>query len=148
MIKQKTKAHNQTKLIFHIVTCVKYRKNLLTKEIKDSLINVCMQIEEDYEIEFHEIGTDQNHVHYLVQLVPKMSVSEAVRIIKSITGRIIFKNHPSIKQVLRKGQFWSGGYWACTVGQHMSEKAIREYVKNQGYNQYQKGYDKNENRKF
>jgi len=107
-----------------------------------------MEIEEEYEIEFHEVGSDQNHVHYLVQLAPKMSVSEAVRIIKSITGRRMFKLHPEIKKILRKGQFWSEGYWACTVGQHMSEKSIREYVKNQGYNQYQKEYDQSENRKF
>ena len=148
MIKIKTKAHNQTKLVFHIVTCIKYRRNVLTDKVKDTLINVSMEIEEDYEIEFLEIGTDQNHVHYLVQLAPKMSVSEAVRIIKSITGRMIFRFHPEVKKILRKGKFWSEGYFACTVGQHMSEKAIREYVKNQGYNRYQKEYHQSENRKI
>ena len=148
MIKIKTKAHNQTKLVFHIVTCVKYRKNVLTEKVKATFVNACMEIEENYEITFHEVGVDQNHAHYLVQLAPKMSVSEAVRIIKSIIGRTIFKIHPEIKLILRKGQFWSEGYFANTVGQHLSEKAIREYVKNQGYNNYKKMYDQNDNRKI
>ena len=140
MIKIKTKAHNQTKLIFHIVCCIKYRRNVLSEKVKDTLVNSCMGIEEEYEIEFHEIGVDQNHAHFLVQLAPKMSISETLRIIKSITGRMSFKNHPELKLVLRKGQFWSEGYFACTVSQHMSEKAIAEYVKNQGNGEYDSEY--------
>ena len=148
MSKLKTKAHNQTRLVFHIVCCIKYRRNVLTEKVKNTLINICMEIEERYEIDFLEVGTDKNHVHILVQLAPKMSVSEAVRIIKSITGRMMFKIHPKMKTILRKGQFWSGGYFANTVSQNMSEQSIAEYVKNQGYNNYIKEYDKSENRKI
>ena len=148
MIRIKTKAHNQTKLIFHIVNCIKYRKNVLTEKGRDYLINICLDLGEKYEIEFIEIGTDKNHVHYLLQLAPKMSVSEAVRIIKSITGRAMFQRYPKLKKILRKGQFWSEGYYACTVGQHMSEKAIREYVKNQGYGEYKTEYTGRDNREL
>jgi len=121
---------------------------VLTDKGRDFLTNVCLNLGEKYEIEFLEIGTDKNHVHYLVQLGPKMSVSDCVRIIKSITGRKMFKMYPELGKILRKRQFWSEGYFACTIGQYMNEKAIAEYVKNQGYDQYEKEYEQADNRKI
>lgn len=128
-------------LLYHLVCTIKYRKNLLTEEVKDTLVNACIDIEERYkEVNFIEIGIDENHVHMLLQITPRYSVSQVVRIIKSITAKKIFKINPEVKKKLWGGEFWSDGYWIVTIGKHGSEKAVREYVKNQGNNKYKQLY--------
>jgi putative transposase len=79
-----------------------------------------------------EIGTDKDHVHFLIQTVPSYSVTRVVRIIKSIIAREVFSKCPEVKKQLWGGEFWGKGYFANTVGQHGTEKKISEYVKNQG----------------
>ncbi len=102
-----------------------------------------MEIEERYDIYFIEIGTDKNHVHFLIQSVPKYSVTKLVTIIKSITVKQIFAQCPEVKQQLWGGEFWTDGYFASTVGKNGSEKAIAEYVRNQGSeSQYKQLYFK------
>lgn len=93
---------------------------------------MCLEIAKRYEIVFLEIGTDKDHVHFLVQSVPMYSVTKIVQIIQSITTREIFKRVPHVKKKLWGGEFWSDGYFASSVGQHASEETIREYVKKQG----------------
>jgi REP element-mobilizing transposase RayT len=79
-----------------------------------------------------EIGTDEDHIHFLVQGVPSMSVSEITRIIKSITAKEIFSRHPEVKKLLWGGKFWTSGYYANTVGQYGNEDVIRKYIQGQG----------------
>ena len=93
---------------------------------------MCLEIAKRYEIDFLEIGTDKDHVHFLVQSIPMYSVTKIVQIVKSITAREIFKRFPQVKKQLWGGEFWSDGYYAATVGQHASEDTIRDYVKKQG----------------
>ena len=126
------KSHNVSVLLYHIVCPAKYRRVVFDDEVDNELKNVCLEIAKRYEIEFLEIGTDQDHVHFLVQSVPAYSVTKIVRIVKSITAREIFKKVPNVKKKLWGGEFWSDGYFASTVGQHASEETIREYVKKQG----------------
>ena len=76
-----------------------------------------------------EIGTDSDHVHFLVQSVPMMSPKKIVQTIKSITAREIFKSCPEVKKYLWGGEFWSDGYFISTVGAHGSEEMIKNYVK-------------------
>jgi len=136
MSELKSKSHNKTTLLYHLVCSIKYRRNVLTDNVKDTIVNVCMEISEKYEIEFIEIGTDLNHVHYLIQAGPKYSPTQIVTIIKSITARMVFKVNPEVKKQLWGGEFWSDGYWMVTVSKHVTEDIIREYVKKQGMNKY------------
>jgi putative transposase len=91
-----------------------------------------VEISKRYEIEFLEIGTDKNHVHFLVQSVPKYSPTKIIQTIKSITAREIFARHPELKKKLWGGEFWSDGYFVNTVSKFGSEATIRNYVKKQG----------------
>ncbi len=93
---------------------------------------MCSEIQKRYEIQFLEIGTDKDHVHFLVQSVPLYSPKKIVQIIKSITAREIFKCCPEVKKYLWGGEFWSDGYFISTVGAHGSEDMIKNYVKQQG----------------
>jgi REP element-mobilizing transposase RayT len=127
-----TKRHNKTLLLYHIVCPLKYRKSVITKEIGESLKEICLQISERYEIHLVEIGYESDHVHFLVQSVPKLSVSEIARTIKSITAKQLFQRHPEIEAKLWGGNFWTSGYYANTVGQYANEEVIRKYVESQG----------------
>ena len=91
-----------------------------------------MEISKRYEIHFVEIGTDEDHVHFLVQSVPKYSPTKVITIIKSITAKEIFKRHPEVKKDLWGGEFWSDGYFVSSVGKHGNEETIQNYVKKQG----------------
>jgi len=81
---------------------------------------------------FLEIGTDMDHVHFLVQAIPMYSPKKIVQTIKSITAQEIFRRVPSAKKALWGGEFWSKDYFINTVGQFGNEKSIMEYVKKQG----------------
>ncbi len=126
------KSHNVSILMYHIVCPAKYRRVVFTSEVEEVLKDVCMEIEKRYEIEFLEIGTDRDHVHFLVQSVPTYSPTKIVRTIKSITAREIFKRVPTVKKQLWGGEFWSDGYYIGTFGQYAGEEQIRRYVQKQG----------------
>jgi putative transposase len=132
MSQLRRKSHNVSILLYHIVCPAKYRRVVFTPEVDEVLKAVCLEIAKRYEITFIEIGTDRDHVHFLVQSVPKYSPSRVVQIIKSITAREVFKQVPSVKQQLWGGQFWTDGYYIGSVGRHGSEETIRTYVKQQG----------------
>ena len=136
------KRHNKTLLLYHYVFPLKYRRSVITEEIGESLKEICKEISERYEINFVEIGYESDHVHFLVQSVPHLSVSEITRKLKSITAKHLFQRHPEIKVKLWGGNFWTSGYYANTVGQYGNEEVIRKYVENQGKEkEYKKVYD-------
>lgn len=100
-----------------------------------------MEITERYELQFVEIGYETDHVHFLVQSVPSMSVSDMVRKVKSITAKQLFTKHPELKVKLWGGNFWTSGYFANTVGQYGNAEVIKKYIENQGKNgEYKKVY--------
>jgi REP element-mobilizing transposase RayT len=101
---------------------------------------ICIEISDRFEINFLEIGTDDDHVHFLVQSIPTLSVEKIVRTIKSILARIVLFKHPEIKEELWGGSFWTSGYYANTVGQYGNEETIKRYVEKQG-KEYNQVYD-------
>jgi putative transposase len=111
---------------------VKYRKKIIEDTISSFMKEICLEIGDRFEMHFVEIGTDEDHVHFLVQSVPTMSVDNLTRIIKSITAKEIFKSFPDIKKSLWGGNFWTSGYYANTVGQYGNADVIRKYVESQG----------------
>lgn len=136
-----SKSHNVNVLLYHLVCPAKYRRKIFTEEVTKSLLLICFEITEKHEIEFIEIGTDSDHVHFLIQGIPRMSPSEIVNIVKSITAREIFRLHPEVKTMLWGGHIWSSGYYINTVGQHGTEEVIKRYIENQGRDQeYRKAY--------
>ena len=125
------KSHNVTILLYHLVFPAKYRRAIIDSKVDEELKNTCLEIEKRYEINFLEIGTDKDHVHFLVQSVPNYSVTKIVTMIKSVSAREIFKKCPEVKKQLWGGEFWSDGYFASSVGKHGDEAMISKYVKNQ-----------------
>ena len=131
------KSHNVSILVYHYVCPAKYRRAVLDEKVDQVLRDVCLEIAVRYQIEVLEIGTDKDHVHFLVQSIPTYSPTKIITMIKSLTAREIFARAPHVKKQLWGGEFWTDGYYVSTVGQHATEDVIKLYVKNQGQeNQY------------
>ncbi|MCF6205996.1 MAG: IS200/IS605 family transposase [Sulfurovum sp.] len=126
------KSHNKTLLLYHLVFPAKYRKKIFGEEVDKTLKEVCLEISDCYEIHFVEIGNDLDHVHFLVQSVPTLSVTRIVTIIKSITAREIFAKHKEVKKMLWGGNLWTSGFYANTVGMYSNQEVIKKYIQNQG----------------
>lgn len=126
------KSYNVSVLLYYFVCPAKYRRIVFSINVEQSLKEICLEISKRYDIVFIEIGADQDHVHFLIQSVPKESPTKIIRTVKSITAKEIFKRHPEVKQKLWGGEFWSKGFYVNTVGKHGDENTIQNYVKSQG----------------
>jgi REP element-mobilizing transposase RayT len=133
------KRHNKTLLMYHLVCTVKYRKSLIHEDLEAAIKEICDEISQRFEIVLLEIGSDLNHIHFLVQSVPKLSVSKIVQIIKGNLSRQIFLKFPEIKKELWGGEFWTDGYYVNTVSQYGGKEQIERYIQNQGKD-YKKDY--------
>jgi putative transposase len=118
-------------LLYHLVFPAKYRRAVIDEGVDNVVKEVCLGIGERYQMKFVEIGTDRDHVHFLVQAVPTYSVTKIVTLIKNLTAREVFLRCPQVKKQLWGGEFWTDGYFASTVGRHGDENTISNYVKNQ-----------------
>ena len=133
------KSHNKNLLLYHFVCPAKYKRKVFTKSVEKTLKAVCQGIGERFEIYTIEIGTDEDHVHFLLQSVPTYSPTQILTTVKSITAKKIFKHHPEVKDLLWGGKFWTSGYYVNTVGQYSNFETIQKYVQNQG-KKYRKIY--------
>jgi REP element-mobilizing transposase RayT len=125
-------SHNVSVLVYHFVCPAKYRRVVIDGQVDMVIKETCQEIELRYDMRFLEIGTDKDHVHFLVQAVPKLSPGQIIRTIKSITAKEVFAKCPQVKKKLWGGEFWTDGYYVGTVGQHGTEETVRKYVQNQG----------------
>jgi len=98
-------SHNVSLLIYHFVCPAKYRRIVFDVNVDEELKNVWQEIEKRYDIRFLEIGTDRDHVHFLVQSIPKVSGTQIIRTIKRITAREIFQRCPQVKKSYGAGNF-------------------------------------------
>ena len=132
MSKQVRKSHNVSVLMYHYVCPAKYRRVVFEQKVDEQLKEICLEIAKRYHIEFIEIGTDKDHVHFLIQSVPTYSPTKIIQTVKSLTAREMFRRAPEVKKKLWGGEFWSDGYYVSTVGRQGNEETIRKYVKEQG----------------
>lgn len=126
------KSHNVSVLLYHFVCPAKYRRVVCSNAADQTLKEICIEIEKRYEVHFLEIGTDKNHVHFLIQSVPKLSATSIITMLKSIVVKEIFRKHPEVKTKLWGGEFWTDGYFVNTVSKFGDESSISKYVREQG----------------
>jgi len=126
-------AHKVFKIKYHFVFCIKYRKDLfLDNQYVETIKQMCKGFEDRYHMKFETIGFDEDHVHFMLQSVPKYSPSQIFRLVKSITVIELFKKYPDLKKELWGGEFWSDGGYVATVGEGVNAEVIRGYIKKQG----------------
>ena len=87
------------------------------------------EIAEEYEYEIVEMEVAEDHVHIFLSFPPRYSIGAVVRTLKSISARELFKQYPSLRQRLWKGELWEDGYFARTVGDSLTAEMIRKYIR-------------------
>ena len=124
--------HNVSECYYHIQITIKYRRDIFEEEEEEYMNEIMSGFKERYHIDIQTVGYDGNHVHILCRFLPKYSGGQVIRIIKSITSRLLFKKFPEIKKQLWGGEFWSDGYYIGTISPRGDKNVIEKYIKNQG----------------
>ena len=117
---------------YHVVVSTKYRRKIFKGGLGKYLQAKMLDITKYYpDIQILEAKTDEDHMHMLVSIPPKMAVSRAVNIIKSNTGRAMRQKFPFLDKVYWGTEgIWSIGHFVSTVG--VDEEVIRRYIERQG----------------
>ena len=117
---------------YHLVLVTKYRRKIFTAGIQTYMSDRLREIRQYYpELEFVEVQHDQDHLHLLVVIPPKMAVGKAVGVIKANTSKRLKEKFPFLRQVYwGTDGIWSDGYFVSTVG--VNEAVIQRYIEHQG----------------
>ena len=116
---------------YHVVWIPKYRKKILQGKLKEFIEKRLFDVQEyhfDIEIEKHSIQKD--HIHLVIIIPPRYSVSGIIGKIKANTSREIRKKFESVKKIYWRNEFWSPGFFSSTVG--INEDVIKKYIEFQG----------------
>ena len=114
---------------YHIVWCPKYRFRVLQGEVGKSVREIIRQLCEWKKIEILEGNVQVDHIHLVLEIPPKYSVSETVGFLKGKSAIKIFDFHHELKRRYWGRHFWANGYCVSTVGP--DEDKIRNYVRHQ-----------------
>jgi len=130
MGKYRRLTHVVYKCDYHIVFTPKYRYRILSGEIAAVVEQDIRQVCSWKEVEIDAISVQIDHVHMVVSIPPRLSVSDFMGILKGKTAIRLFKSHPNLKKKPYWGNhFWARGYFVNTVG--INEEMIHRYVKYQ-----------------
>jgi len=122
-------SHTKWRCKYHIVFAPKYRRQMIFGKIKADLGKILRKLCEQKGIEIIEAELCKEHVHMLVSIPPKMSVSSVMGYLKGKSALMIFDRHANLKYKYGNRHFWCRGYYVDTVGQN--KKAIEQYIRNQ-----------------
>ena len=126
-MKIRLSAHGAYRHQYHVVWIPKYRQRILKGELKTLIEQRLFDIHQyhpDIEIEKYSIQGD--HLHIVIIIPPKYSVSSIIGKIKANTSREIRKHFKWIRKIYRGNEFWSPGFFSSTVG--IDEEVIKRYV--------------------
>ena len=141
----KRSSHAVYEAKYHLVWCPKYRKKILSEDIRPRAKELFIEISSHFDFEIDRCEIAEDHVHILLSFPPRYSVSKVVGILKSISGSKIFKEFPRVKKQLWGGHFWEQGYFYRTVGEQVTDDVIRKYIERHSFSQNQLPMFKDEN---
>ena len=130
----KTKNRHKFLLQYHLIFVCKYRKKILShKTISDDIKQFSYEICSRHNVIIHEMKTDKDHIHYMIETEPNINLSNLVRTMKSYTTYHIWKLHNKClsKHFWKEHTFWTDGYFCSTIGE-VSSKTLKHYIQNQG----------------
>ena len=122
-------SHTTWNCKYHIVFAPKYRRQIIYGKIKGDIGNILRKLCEWKGVEIIEAEACADHIHMLVQIPPKISVSSFMGYLKGKSSLMIFDKHANLKYRYGNREFWCRGYYVDTVGKN--KKAIAEYIRNQ-----------------
>ncbi len=122
-------AHTQWECKYHIVFAPKYRRQIIYGKIKQDIGQMIRKLCEYKGVEIIEAEACKDHIHMLVAIPPKYSVSQFMGYLKGKSSLMIFEKYANLKYKYGNRHFWCRGYYVSTVGKN--KKAIAEYIRNQ-----------------
>ena len=116
---------------YHIVWCVKYRRKVLTPNIKKTLKDVLNKIAEDNKFQILECNGDLDYIRLLVSCSPQHYIPDMIKALKGVSARLLIKEYGNeLKKQLWGGHLWNSSYFIATVSEN-TESQIQKYIQNQ-----------------
>ncbi len=123
-------SHTSYRCKYHVVLVPKYRRVVIYNKLRADIIEIIkMLVSRKPDMKIIEGEACRDHIHMLLEIPPKYSVSEIMGYLKSKSTLMIFDRHANMKYKFGNRHFWAKGYFVDTVGKN--EKIIREYIQNQ-----------------
>lgn len=122
-------SHTKWMCKYHIVFTPKYRRKVIYNQYKDSIRDILKQLCGYKGVEIIEGHLMPDHVHMLVSIPPKISVSSFMGYLKGKSALMIFDKHANLKYKFGNRHFWAEGYYVSTVG--LNEATIKKYIQEQ-----------------
>ncbi len=122
-------AHTMWECKYHIVFAPKYRRNVIYGKLKVDIGKILRELCDRKGIEIIEAELCPDHIHMLVRIPPKFSVSQIMGYLKGKSSLIIFDRHANLKYKYGSRHFWCRGYYVDTAGKNA--KRIQEYIRRQ-----------------
>ena len=114
---------------YHIVFTPKYRRKVIYNQLKADIRDILRQLCSYKGVEIIEGYLMPDHIHMLVSIPPKMSISSFMGYLKGKSALMIFDKHANLKYKFGNRHFWSEGYYVSTVG--LNEATIKKYIQDQ-----------------
>ena len=121
--------HTTWRCQYHVVFAPKFRRLVIYGQIKKDIGQILRKLCEQKGVEKIEAEACPDHIHMLISIPPKYSVSQIMGYLKGKSSLMIFDRHANLKYKYGDRHFWARGYYVDTVGRN--KKQIQEYIKNQ-----------------
>ncbi|HDT8158630.1 TPA: IS200/IS605 family transposase, partial [Enterococcus faecalis] len=125
----KSLAHTRWNCKYHLVFTPKYRRKVIYGQLRRDIGKILRKLCEMKEVEIIEAHAMPDHIHMLVRIPPKLSVSGFMGFLKGRSVVIIHERHANLKYNYGNRSFWSKGYYVSTVG--LNQKTIAKYIREQ-----------------
>lgn len=135
---ERSLAHTRWMCKYHIVFTPKYRRKIIYNKLRRDIVQIIKDLCKWKGIEIIEGKAMPDHIHILVKIPQKMSISNFMGYLKGKSAMMIFARHGNLKYKFGNNNFWSTGYYVSTVG--LNEATIAKYIKEQ--DTYDKMMDK------
>ncbi|WP_061950436.1 IS200/IS605 family transposase [Alkalihalobacillus trypoxylicola] len=122
-------AHTTWNCKYHIVFAPKYRRQIIYGKYKKSIGQIIRDLCERKGVVIHEANACPDHIHMLVSIPPKLSVSQFMGYLKGKSSLMIFDRHANLKYRYGNRKFWCRGFYVDTVGRN--KKKIQQYIREQ-----------------
>ena len=122
-------SHTRWNCKYHIVFIPKYRRKEIYGKIRIDIGRIIRQLCEYKDVEIVEAHAMSDHIHMLVRIPPKISVSGFMGYLKGKSSLMIFERHANLKYKYGNRNYWAKEYFVSTVG--LTDEVVREYIRNQ-----------------
>lgn len=122
-------SHTRWNCKYHIVFIPKYRRKEIYGKIRTDIGQIFRQLCVYKEVEIIEAHAMSDHIHMMIRIPPKISVSSFMGYLKGKSSLMIFERHANLKYKYGNRNFWAKGYFVSTVG--LNDEVVKEYIRNQ-----------------